>query len=324
MIIPSTPEKQKLVLAAMRQIASAGGARELTAVDRATLVAFARFILGQAGDAAASLDTLPVVTPEQFAAAITDPAQRGQMVQFLIIMAVVDGQVDPDKIALVRQWSNLLGTDEDGVEQLARLAAGNLQWVAADAQRQNILSITGRDLDIPLDEWILPYRGAGRADPALAERFRALGKLPGDTLGRVFYEFYHDNGFAFPGEPDGLNVRFATAHDSTHVLSGYDRTPQGELLVSTFTAGMHKKEAMSGHILPVIMSWHMGIELVPFAGADTGQLAPEKFWVAWERGSRTTADIFDDAWDFWAAAARPIEELRREYGIPPLPKARGG
>ena len=64
------------------------------------------------------------------------------------------------------------------------------------------------------------------------------------------------------------------------ILSGYDTSPQGELLVSTFTAGMHPHEPMSGHILPVIMSWHMGIELVHLAGSSTGQLDPEKFWCA--------------------------------------------
>jgi hypothetical protein len=43
---------------------------------------------------------------------------------------------------------------------------------------------------------------------------------------------------------------------------------------------MHSQEPMSGHILPVIMSWHLGIELVHLAGSSTGQLDPEKFWLA--------------------------------------------
>jgi hypothetical protein len=33
----------------------------------------------------------------------------------------------------------------------------------------------------------------------------------------------------------------------------------------TFTVGMHPLEPMAGHILPVIFSWHLGIELNPGA-----------------------------------------------------------
>ena len=122
-------------------------------------------------------------------------------------------------------------------------------------------------------------------DPELVVRHEALGDLPVGTFGRTFFDFYWQNGFAFAGDPAGVNVEFATPHDSTHVLSGYDTTPQGELLVSTFTAGMHPHEPMSGHILPVIMTWHLGVELVQFAGKFSGALDPEKFWVAWDRGS---------------------------------------
>jgi hypothetical protein len=50
---------------------------------------------------------------------------------------------------------------------------------------------------------------------------------------------------------------------------------------------MHPHEPMSGHILPVIMSWRLGIELVHLAGSITGQLDPEKFWFAWERGAES-------------------------------------
>ena len=95
-------------------------------------------------------------------------------------------------------------------------------------------------------------------------------------------------------------------------------------MVSTFTAGMHPREPMSGHILPVVMSWHLGLELVKFAGSTTGALDPRAFWLAWSRGNATTTDTFDARWDFWDAARRPVEALRREYGIPTLDPALSG
>ena len=35
-----------------------------------------------------------------------------------------------------------------------------------------------------------------------------------------------------------MNEAFVRPHDSTHLVSDYSTSPQGELLVSTFTPGM--------------------------------------------------------------------------------------
>jgi len=105
------------------------------------------------------------------------------------------------------------------------------------------------------------------------------------------------------------------------VLSGYDTSPHGELLVSTFTAAMHRKEPMSGHILPVIFSWHLGIQLNDVAKSATGAFDPQGFWLAWERGSEITVDTFGPQWNFWAVVHEPVGTLRRRYGIPPLDPA---
>jgi len=318
MLIKLTDDEALPVLGGLRCVATAGGSRSLTSADRRALDAFEQFMLRR--DPASDLEGLPNPSPAQLAAAIQGADVRSHVVQFLVVMALVDGIVDRVKIGIVIGYAKALEVDEDAVRQLAELGRGNLAWVRADVQRQNLLSVTGQNLAVPIDEWILPYRG-DRADPKLVERYRALGNLPKSTLGRTFFEFYQANRFPFPGEPEGLNERFSSRHDTTHILSGYDTSPQGELLVSTFTAGMHPHEPMSGHILPVIMSWHMGIELVHLAGSSTGQLDPEKFWVAWERGAEVTTDVFEDSWDLWAVAAEQLDDLRAAYQVPPLDPA---
>ncbi|WP_447974262.1 hypothetical protein [Nitrospira sp. Kam-Ns4a] len=75
---------------------------------------------------------------------------------------------------------------------------------------------------------------------------------------------------------------------------------------------------MEGHILPVIFSWYLGIEINKFAGSAIGALDPEKFWVAWTRGSSVTVDLFSPEWDLWAVAEEPIERVRERYQVPPL------
>jgi ubiquinone biosynthesis protein Coq4 len=152
----------------------------------------------------------------------------------------------------------------------------------------------------------------------LAARFRALEALPARSFGHVFWAFYRANGYAFPGDPDGLNEGFAVPHDAAHLLAGYDTSPGGEILVSTFTAAMHRKRPMAGHVLPVIFSWHLGIEINEVARSAKGALDPERFWEAWSRGAAINQDLFARAWDFWAVAGETIAALRRRYAIPPL------
>ncbi len=315
MLIALSPAQTVLVLAAMRDVAAAGGRHALSAADRAALAGFHRFVLRATTPLA--VDLLPSCSPSTLAAAVPQSADRAHVAQFLVVMALVDGTIDAARIAVVAAYARALDVDEDAVRQLAELGRGHLAWLRADVARQNLMSITGRELDVSIDAWILPYRGDG-AQADLAARYHAMGTLPSGTLGRTFCEFYRVNHFAFPGEADSLNERFASPHDTTHLLSGYDISPQGELLVSTFTAGMHAQEPMSGHILPVILSWHVGIELAELAGATTGQLDPVKFWNAWERGAAVKVDVFADDWTLHAVAALPLQEVRATYGVPPL------
>jgi hypothetical protein len=102
------------------------------------------------------------------------------------------------------------------------------------------------------------------------------------------------------------------------VISGYDTSARGEILVSTFTAGMHRKYPMAGHILPVIFSWHLGIKINDVAGAASGALDPEEFWHAWARGEAITVDLFAPDWDFWSCAEASVDALRRRYDVTPL------
>jgi len=128
-------------------------------------------------------------------------------------------------------------------------------------------------------------------------------------------KFYRANKYAFPGEEEALNFAFAAPHDSSHLLAGYDTSPRGEVLASIFTAAMHRSEAMSGHVLPVIFSWHLGIPLNELAGSAKGALDPQEFWHAWARGERMKVDLFGPDWDFWAATAQPVDAVRAHIGL---------
>jgi len=183
--------------------------------------------------------------------------------------------------------------------------------------RKNFDSVISRSAE-GLDPvaWIMPYAG-DKADPALVARYEALVNLPGNTFGKALWRFNKDNGYTFPGDPKALNAGFATPHDSTHVISGYDTTFRGEILVSTFTAGMHPINPMAGHILPVIFNGHLGVKFNDVATPGQGGLDPDEFWHAWARGQEMTVDLFDPGWDVWQWVEHDLDTLRRDWNVTP-------
>jgi hypothetical protein len=300
----------------MRWVASAGGTRNLSDADRVSLTAAHRYIFGQ--ETPLDIDRLPRALPNVLAKGLGTGTLSEHALRLIAVMALVDGTVDAAKIDVVTSYAVALGVHSEYLTDLTEAAAGHLRWAGMDMVRHNMLSITGQPwAKGDVMPWLLPYQG-DNADPELSSRFQALRELPEDTLGHAFWDWYTRHRFAFPGEPGALNQAFAVPHDTTHLLSGYSTTYRGEILVSTFTAGMHPEEPMAGHILPVIFSWHLDIELIESAGSHQGGLDPAAFWQAWARGSEMGRDVFAHDWKFWQHALTPLAELRARYRVPPL------
>lgn len=202
---------------------------------------------------------------------------RPQVVLFLAVMSLVDGAVDPEKTAHVRAYAQALGVDEDYLDILTEVATGEVAQAAACIMRKNVDSFPRLDHTKWQDGALaafMPYRD-GHDDPELAARYETLGELP-----------------------EG----FTTPHDSSHVLSSYSTSQAGEICVSTFIGAMHPDHPMAAEVLPVIYSWHVGVQISPVAGRFDGAFEPRRFWTAWDRGSATTIDVVADDWDFWGAA----------------------
>lgn len=302
------------ILGAMRQVALARG-HAISHADTASILAAGRYLLRrpELGD----ISTLPAAEPADLVAVLKDRAIAEEAMKYLAIMAMVDGSLDHDKLKRVLEYSRALDIEADYLTDLVEAASGHLAWATADMWRKNFDSVLSRSSEgLDPGMWIRPYEGAN-ADPALVARYEALGRLPRNTFGKALWDFDKTNGYPFPGDPTALNAAFGTPHDSTHVISGYDTSARGELLVSTFTAGMHPINPMSGHILPVIFFFHFGEQLNDVGHAGTGGLDPDEFWHAWARGQEMTVDIFDSKWSVWDWVERDLEELRRDWNVAP-------
>jgi hypothetical protein len=302
------------ILGAMRQVALAGG-RPLSYSDTASILAAGRYLLRRPGFD--DTDTLAAVDPADLVSALNGQSELArEAVKYLAVMALVDGSLDGKKIARVLDYARALDVEAAYLTEIVEAASGHMTWAIADMTRKNVESITSRPWpkDGDAAAWILPYAGAG-TQPELAARYEALGKLADSTFGKAFWAFNKTNGYTFPGDPTALNETFATPHDSTHVISGYDASPRGEILVSTFTAAMHPINPMAGHILPVIFNGHLGIKFNDVARYTTGGFDPDEFWHAWARGRDTTVDIFDRNWTIWDWVDHDLEEVRQTFNV---------
>ncbi|WP_205873087.1 hypothetical protein [Mycobacterium camsae] len=261
---------------------------------------------------------LPRIEPQDLARAVGSNRDLAEHAAALIACAsLADGQICPERLRKVVEYAHAMHVRTGWVRDILQVARGRLAWAMADMARRNVSTFPGWARPDDTLPPMLPYEAQTDADKRLAARFLALEELPASTFGHQFWAHFRRHGFAFPGEKEAFTGLFAVPHDGLHVLSGYSTSIQGELLVSTFTGAMHRRDALRAHILPVIFEWHVGHE-VNGIGARQGALDPDKFLVSWQRGDATTADVLSPNWDFWAAAARELDELRADYGIAPL------
>jgi hypothetical protein len=168
---------------------------------------------------------------------------------------------------------------------------------------------------------ILRFRGVIGEDAESAARFRALEALPDDTLGCRFFRHCVDAEIPFPGEKGGFPAG-AVFHDLTHVLSGYDTSPEGELKNAAFQAGYTKGEHDFFTWLIAVVLHATGINLTPFdMGFRPGRMGEgslaEDMLRELERGKRVERDL-GDRWDFWEFMDLPIDVARERLGIVPV------
>jgi hypothetical protein len=67
----------------------------------------------------------------------------------------------------------------------------------------------------------------------------------------------------------------------------------------------------------VIIQFHLGVKVTPVTDGYTGLFDVPKVLRAAQRGAACKVDL-SDHFDLFAVADAPVEQLRAEYGVPPL------
>jgi len=265
------------------------------------------------------VEQLAPITPTELARALPDSQIRRQLVQGLIVMSLIDGKASPQEADLVDQFAQALEVDAPELKNLRHVLKGQIFQMRIDMARRFWLRNKVKEI------WnnegirgIVKFAGGmmGRYEnAALAARYQALEHYPSGSLGREYWEYCRNNGFALPGEKGGA-AEPILFHDCAHVLSGYGTDPAGEVQVACFSAGFQRRDPFT-FVFFVLLQFHMGIRMTPITKARTGFFDPEKAMIALHRGAAMNVDL-NDGWDYWPVMGEQVEELRRRYNILPV------
>lgn len=266
---------------------------------------------------ACDVDALVPIEPDELARLVPSREGRELVVRVMILVALMDGDVSGAEAALVERVARALDVDEPRVANLRQLEEGHLRLLWLDLARRSFAR--------PIFEKTLKKKGLrgvwkivgpmfGLAkDPDLARRYCDLGKLPEGTLGHSYFRFIVDNELGFPGE--GIVAEDGMWHDLTHVLAGYGTDPSGEVAVVSFIAGYRRDDPFFW-LFTIALQFHLGIKVSPYSPGERGYFEPEVVLGALRRGLRVRCDLSRE-WDPWPDMARPLDDVRRDLGVPP-------
>jgi hypothetical protein len=248
--------------------------------------------------------TLDPLEPSGLAAVCTDDAERRCIVDLLVVVEFCRHPGETAQADRVEAYARALGVDEPFLVVARDALTEGHERVMADWSR--------------FREPLPSEPGMGAADPALAERLRALGSCPEGSLGRAYHDFLDRYGLAFPGEEGGGGADLVP-HDFSHVLAGYDADAPGELaLQAMLTSATGFAHHFSGLVASLSLYEAGKFEILDIAAKEEALDRPgaaAELADAFRRGEACTCDF--SAIDHLARTDDPLDVVRADCGITP-------
>ena len=265
-------------------------------------------------------------SPSSLKAHTRTSEEAQQLVRLMLVVSLADGPPSAEQITMIQNTARELDVQEPAIGVMRLLAENRmLRFRIGFMRRSHLRNYFANTYRLAggaraVAKGILVFRGVLQ-DLTLAARFRALGDLPDDTLGRQFHDHCVDASLPFPGEKGGFPVG-AVYHDFTHVLSGYDTSPAGEMKAAAFQAGYTRGHWDFFTLLFALVIHTAGVNLAPFPMPRLpGRIGQPNLAVevlhALARGTASNQDL-GDGWDFWDVVEQPIDNVRQQLGIRPI------
>ena len=250
-------------------------------------------------------------------AEVDDPALRVQLLRVLIVAVWIGGRPTPVLVAAVTHWARVLAVVEPALADLELHARGRVLRLRSRVLRRMWAFEIMRERVDARGRWefvriVLALLGCYRNADMLA-RYRGLAELPADSVGQALLAYYRANDFALPGDLSA-SPEVIVQHDLAHVLSGYGTEPDSEVEAGCFMAGYRERDAFCLLVF-VLLQFQLGVRLAPQARATRGMFDPDRALTAIWRASAVPVDLSRGDWDYWPLLARPLDEVRRCYGV---------
>ena len=254
------------------------------------------------------------VSPQAAALAIEDETIRHRVRQFFVLLEFCRHPLDEAQATLTERYAEALGGHGPGLDLARSLVSDGAGRALLDYRR-----ISGW----AKHEWseqsmISSYAHLKEPDHELAALLESFHELGEDTLGYQYVEFYRRNNMVLPGD-DPSQPAFFFSHDMNHVMAGYEPSAIDEISLSAFLLSAADTDANWILLLTSIAAYEAGFLT---SGAFEGKAsvlardgAAETFAEALRRGAKCSVDFAH--LDHFALATRPLEEVRREFGIDP-------
>lgn len=311
------PERRLAVaragLASLKSIAGAGG----TISDRAA--SFMRAVRDHLLHADVDLDALEPIGPAELARAVPESEWRERILRGMTILSLLDGPATPERVAALEETARTLGIDAAPVRTFRNVAQERIHAVQIDIARRGFIRDAAKAYvkeEGPHGVLDVARAVLGHQDAALAARYHELDSFPESTFGRAYADFIAQNHFSYPGELGGPPPP-VMRHDCCHVLGGYGTTPAEECAVVSFQAGFERADPFYVMVF-AIAQFEIGFGASPFLPGLEGQADPERMLAGLEHGTHVNTDLIGDAaFDPWKEFAKPLDEVRQKFEIPP-------
>jgi hypothetical protein len=303
-------------------VAPAGG---LTSLQRLLLESITESMTGFVVPAS----KVPRLGPNEFATALArrNRGFRERMVQFMLLCSLVLKPLPDDVVTRIEEYARELNVDDPMIRVAEKYARGYLGLALVDFQRSGYMEAwdPAHSSALHTSSELSEAWQACASDESLAQRWEALRDLPDGTLGREVVKFYDARGFVFPGRP-GSAPPLLAQHDWVHVLADYGSTVECEIEVFAFVSRANDDPRGFSLLAMVISLFETGY-MASGAGLfeyDPGHLSHRGMATrladalrrgalcGWHGGGQ---DLL--ARDWFADAARPIDEVRAELAIEP-------
>ena len=263
-----------------------------------------------------SVDLSPeqAFTPEEAAAAITDERLRRRTRELMVLLELCRHPLEASHEQRVEDYCHALDGDGPGLALTRNYVMDGADAAIADWMRR--FTEKAPEMMEPL---MIELSQADEAEVAvrLGELTEALHASAPGTLGAEFVSFYDRNGFTFG--PESIPMM---GHDMSHVIGGYDATPEGEICLGAMKLMKLMKSDSDIHwieLLGSVMIHETGILLEGYTEGEPPLRNPENIELimrAMDRGRETKIDF--STGEHLSIIDWPIEDVRAHFGIPAL------